>query len=99
MVPWRITPHLVRQQPEPGVTLIQFGGILQHTVARHGTRARSTAATLLGKFNTGGTRPLQLLPLEDGKQSMVTFNLFALGIANIFASILMEVIFNPREAG
>jgi len=39
-----------------------------------------------------------LLP-GHGKQSMVTFNLFTLGIANIFASILMEVIFNPREVG
>jgi hypothetical protein len=30
---------------------------------------------------------------------MVTFNLICLGIANIFASILLGAIFSPREAG
>jgi hypothetical protein len=47
---------------------IQFGGIPQATVALRGTRVRSTVATLLRKFNTGGTRLLLLLLLEDGRK-------------------------------
>jgi len=79
--------------------VIPNGGTLQPTDAPLGTRELTTLATCREQSNTLGTRMGGGLPLEHGRNCMITFNLFCLGFANILTSLLMGAIFSPRGAG